>query len=74
MSSACKLCEIDMISSEYNETIPVHGQLICAPTLSVMDSEVSLSLNRDERSRHVRAREKLVVRCMREDDVHFKIC
>jgi hypothetical protein len=73
MSSACKLCEIDMTSSEYNETIPVHGQLICAPTLSVMDSEVSLSLNRDERSRYVRAREKLVVRCMREDDVHFKI-
>ncbi len=75
MSTACKLCDIEMTSSEYNETIPVHGQLICAPTLSVMDTEVSLSFTRDERSsRHVRAREKLVVRCMREDDAAFKIC
>jgi hypothetical protein len=75
MSAACKLCDIEMTSSEYNETIPVHGQLICAPTLSVMDTELSLSFTRDERSsRHVRAREKLVVRCMREDDASFKIC
>lgn len=75
MASACKLCDIEMTSSEYNETIAVHGQLICAPTLSVMDTELSLSFNRDERnSRHVRAREKIIVRCMREDDVSFKIC
>jgi hypothetical protein len=74
-SSAGKLCDIELASSEYNETIPVHGQLLCAPTLSVMDTEVSLPFNRDERnSRHVRARERLVVRCMREDDVSFKIC
>jgi hypothetical protein len=74
-SCAYKLCDIEMTSSEYNETLHVHGQLLCAPTLSVMDTEVSLSFNRDERnSRHVRAREKIIVRCMREDDVSFRIC
>ena len=73
-SSACKICDIELASSEYSETIPVHGQLLCAPTLSVADTEVSLPFHRDERnSRHVRARERLLLRCMREDDVSFKI-